>query len=87
MAIGDHAISDRAISAPEDVVVVGVTLPGRCAVRDLPTFGAEVFDSPAQPCWVSDAPSNDVALGDASVLHATVSDEQVLSVTIGSFFQ
>jgi hypothetical protein len=85
MAIGDHAISDRAISAPADVVVVGVTFPGRCVVRDLPACGAEVFDSPAVAAWASSAAANQATVADAPAGRSEVSDGAAGSVEVGSF--
>lgn len=65
MAIADHANSDRAISAPEDVVVVVVFAVGRCVVRDRAINSCELSDAPANDVLVFDGPASWVVLGDA----------------------
>ena len=42
MSIGDHAISDRAISAPEDFVSLVATSVGRVVLRDRPVNTVEL---------------------------------------------
>ena len=74
MAIGDHAISDRAISAPEDSVVVGVTLCGKVFVKDGPSTFAQVFDSHAGFVGVADEPSAGAEAGDLAAFRAYLSD-------------
>jgi hypothetical protein len=62
MAIGDHAISDRAISAPEDTVVLVVNGVGRVVLRDRPAGLAQLELSAAGGAQLIDFPAAIVTL-------------------------
>lgn len=65
MAIGDFAISDRAISAPEDTATVVVFAVGRAVLRDRPANSATLEDGPAGAAELIDLAINSAALSDA----------------------
>lgn len=85
MAIGDHAISDRAISAPEDTVSVGVTVPGRCVVRVLFAAFCELAVTASGDVYASAAPAGGADVGVLPAGAAVVSVAPSGSVTVGSF--
>ena len=85
MAISDHAISDRAISAPEDVVVVGVTIPGRCVGRARAVNECEGSDAPAGDALAFTGPAGTVDSFDFSAVMAAGSHAPTGSVTVESF--
>lgn len=85
MAIGDHAISDRAISAPEDVVVVGVFAVGRVVVYDGPVGACGLSDSPANDVLVFDSGARGAVVGDLPARGVNVSDGATGAVVVGSF--
>lgn len=77
MAIGDFAISDRAISAPEDVAVVVVFAVGRAALRHRAINSASLeLSSAGAACLIDSNPtqatlSNDRA-GFVDLAHAPI---------------
>lgn len=85
MAIADHGVSDRAISAPDDSVVVIVSAAGRCLVRDRPINACELADILGAGCFVYDGPAVTVTAGDLPAGLVGIFDADAGSVTLENF--
>ncbi len=65
MAISDHAISTRAISAPEELVVPpGIDVFGTVIIADSPAALLDVEDSPGAWCKAADSVATLLELAD-----------------------
>ena len=72
MALSDHAISDRAISAPEDGVIIIVDAVGRVVLRHRATTLAELEAAASGAAQLIDAPAALAALGSAAAGSVTL---------------
>lgn len=85
MAIADFAISDRAISAPEDGVVITVTVPGRVVVYAQQVNAAIIGEAPAGDVFVDAMAAGSAELAVAPAGGCAVFSAPTGGVTAGGF--